>query len=103
MRIVQNPTSKPLPPSLLLLPFASLLPFVFCLLRWYYPSMFLTGLCFAEGGTLAHTPPNHGRVTGRVPRAATLLARSELLVGAGGPYFGSARAYVPSLTFFGCA
>jgi hypothetical protein len=34
-----------------------------------------------------------------VPWAATLLARSQFLEGAGGPYFGSARDYASSLTF----
>lgn len=33
-----------------------------------------------------------------MPCAPTLLARSQLLEGAGGPYFGSVRAYDPSLT-----
>ena len=33
-----------------------------------------------------------------MPWAATLLARSQLLEGSGGPYFGSARGYVSSLT-----
>ena len=33
-----------------------------------------------------------------MPWAATLLARSQLLEGAGGPYFGSARGYASSLT-----
>ena len=49
---------------------------------------------FTAGHALAHTPPHQGRW---VPWAATVLARSQLLDGAGGPYFGSARGYDHSL------
>ena len=52
-------------------------------IQWYYPSMFLIGV----SDTPSHTP-----------WSATLVARSQLLGKAGGPYFGSARSYDPSLT-----
>ena len=44
--------------------------------------------CFAEGGTLE--PTHHQSKDGWVPwPPATLLARSQLLEGTDGPYFGS--------------
>ena len=59
------------------------------------PICSLPAFYFPVGQALAHTPPNQGRVGAW---AATLLARSQLLEGAGGPYFGSARGYASSLT-----
>ena len=66
--------------------------------QWYYPSMILAGILFHRRSRPSPhtTKPRPGGYHG--PPAATLLARSQLLKGTGGPYFSSARSYVSSLT-----
>ena len=59
------------------------------------PLCALPAFYFTVSDTPTHTP--HQTKAGWVPWAATLLARSQLLEGAGGPYFGSARGYASSL------
>ena len=68
------------------------------MVRWYYPSMILTGILFCRRSRPSPhtTKPRLGGC--HVPWAATLLVRSRLLDGVGGPYFGSVRVFDPLLT-----
>ena len=67
----------------------------------YQPGVGMTRTTSAPLELKTNTSPEAARAhvtkAGRVPWAATLLARSQLLEGAGGPYFGSARDYASSL------